>query len=485
MSAGHSVAIQQNNATPEALTLDEAASQTRIHRGLIMSLVGIVTALYLPTVGYDFVNWDDPWYVINNPLIKSWHPANLFQIFTEVAIKNFAPLTLLSYLIEHTLWGLWPGGYHLTNVLLHAVNTALVFVLIGRLTNNRFIGWTTAALFAVHPVHIETVAWIASQKGLLSGSLLLAALVYRLKPKPTERDEGLFLLFLVLALLSKAIAIVVPMIVLTYDLAVRRQRPAEAMARQLIPAFFCLCLLSITMSAQSTMFGGLRSHLELSKIHILAVDSMILWKYIGMLVWPSNLCVLYDPPTSGIAGWVVLALTGWLVVTAVVYRRRQNRPLVVLAAVTFIAFLLPVLNLFPITTLMNDRYLYLPSIPFFALTAAGVYKLSLTLKRSREHSRSPVLSRGFCFAVVLCLVMTLAWRTREHLPVWENDSALWEHANQHVPHLTVVQLQRASAFQRKGDKQQAVALLESALLNTNPDAADRKRIFKKLADWQR
>jgi hypothetical protein len=146
--------------------------------------------------------------------------------------------------------------------------------------------------------------------------------------------------------------------------------------------------------------------------------------------------------------------------------------------------LLPVLNLFPITTLMNDRYLYLPSIPFFVLTAAGLYRFSLTLKRPEEHSLSPVLSRGFCFAVALCLVITLAWRTREHLPVWKNDFALWGHANQHVPHLTVVQIQRASAFQRKGDKEQAVALLESALLNSDPDAADRKRILKKLADWQ-
>jgi hypothetical protein len=316
---------------------------------------------------------------------------------------------------------------------------------------------------------------------LLSGSFLLAALVYRLKPKPTERDEGLFLLFLVLALLSKAIAVVIPMIVLTYDLAVRRQRPSEAVARQLIPAFFCFCLLSITMSAQSTMFGGLRSHLELSKAHILAVDSIILWQYLSMLVWPNNLCVLYDPPTSGIAGWVVLAVTGWLVVTAVVYRCRKNRPLVVLAAVAFIAFLLPVLNLFPITTLMNDRYLYLPSIPFFALTAAGLDRLFLTRKRSDQQSRSPILPRGFCFAVAVCLVMTLAGRTRGHLPVWKNDSALWEHANQHVPHFTVVQIQRALALERNGDKQQAIALLKSALLTT----ADRKRILKKLADWQR
>ena len=116
------------------------------------------------------------------------------------------------------------------------------------------------------------------------------------------------------------------------------------------------------MSAQTTMFGGVRSHMELSKAHILAVDSMILWRYVGMLAWPQDLCVLYDPPTSGIAGWVILASAGWLLVAGTVYLLRKRKPMVFLAAVSFIAFLLPVLNLFPITTLMNDRYLYLPSV---------------------------------------------------------------------------------------------------------------------------
>ena len=98
-----------------------------------LSLAAMVLVLYWPTLGFDFVNWDDPWYVINNPLIRSWHPANLLQLATQVAIKNYAPATMFSYLLDYTFWGLRPCGYHLTNMLLHAVNAVLVYVLIERL----------------------------------------------------------------------------------------------------------------------------------------------------------------------------------------------------------------------------------------------------------------------------------------------------------------------------------------------------------------
>lgn len=470
--------------SPSDLPTEETKRRDRTARLLGLSLAGLVILLYLPAATFDFVNWDDPWYVINNSLIKSWHPANLYRLFTEVAIKNYAPLTLFSYLIEHTLWGLQPEGYHITNILLHALNASLVFVLVRNLTNSSFVGWMTAAFFAVHPVQIETVAWIASRKGLLSGTFILVALIHRLKPKPTERNEGFFLVFLVLALLTKAIAIVVPLTVLTYDIFVRKLKPSEAIARQFIPAFFCICLLSITMSAQTTLFGGLRGHMELSKGHILAVDTVIVWRYIGMLIQPTDLCVLYDPPTTGIANGVILASIGWLAVTALVYRLRRRNPLLVLAAVSFIGFLLPVLNLFPITTLMNDRYLYLPSIPCFALVAAGLLKLSVTMKASENFSSAVLLKKAPAFAAAAVILVALSWNTRNHLPVWRNDAALWEHANQHVGHLAVVQIQRAHARQRDGNPEQAVTLLESALQNCNPDPADKKRILQKIDDWK-
>ena len=470
---------------------DREAESLRNSCGLmaLMSLALLVLAVYWPTLQFDFVNWDDPWYVINNPLIRSWHPSNLVQVATRVVTRNYAPLTIGSFLVDHTLWGLWAGGYHLTNVLLHAINTLLVYVLIAQLSRSRFVGWTTAALFAVHPVQIETVAWISSRKGLLSAAFILASLICWLRPKRTPKQEAAGLALFVAALLSKAIAVVVPAVVLLYDLLIVRRSFAQALARQFVPGLLALWLLFTTMSAQTTVIGGVRGHFELTKAHVLAVDTVILWRYIGMLICPANLCVLYDPPTSGIAVQIVISVIGWIAVAVAVFRCRERFPLIALSAAAFITFLIPVLNLFPITTLMNDRYLYLPSIPVFALAAAGLNQLGSMFNAA---SVSDAFSRrmGLFRKAVLWLpaatgVVLYGQMTTQHLPVWRNGLALWQHSVQQSPQLTVVQIQLANTLHQVGQSQEAVAVLEKALARCNPDHVDRKRIFEKLHNWRR
>ncbi|MDG1895556.1 MAG: hypothetical protein P8J37_11655 [Fuerstiella sp.] len=275
------------------------------------SLVIAALAAFLPSVWFDFVNWDDPAYVLHNDLITSWSPSNLWGVATETVTRNYAPLTILSLLIDHTLWGMNPSGYHATNVLLHIVNGLLVFVLVRQLTGKQFVAWVTAALFLVHPVQIETVGWISSRKGLLSASFMLSALIVRLKPAPDAKSDGWYAVWLAAALLSKALAVVVPAIVLTYDVWVRRQKFADAFVRQIIPGVMCLLLLFKTMAAQHSILGGVRGHLDYSLWKIIAIDTTIMWRYVGMLFWPTDLCVLYDPPTTGIWQMVALATAGW------------------------------------------------------------------------------------------------------------------------------------------------------------------------------
>ncbi len=457
----------------------------REHYFAALTLPILTIVLYAPTVGFDFVNWDDPWYVYENPLVQSWSFSNLWQIATGIVIRNYAPLTIFSYLLDHTWFGLWPGGYHLTNFLLHAINAVLAYVLVARLTGSRFVAWTTAALFAVHPVHIESVAWIASRKGLLSATFILASLICWLRPHRTARHEGLGLLFLAAALLSKIIAVCVPAVVLMYDVIVLKRPVSEALPRQVIPGFLSLWLLLIGMSAQTTELGGVRHHMSLGKADILAIDSVILWNYVGMLAYPHDLCVLYDPPTSGIAWSVFFSMLGWLVVSAALWRIRRSKPLVLLAALTSLLFLLPVLNLFPLTTLMNDRYLYLPSLPIFALAAAG---LRFAFVRSSDlGGRSLVLTRGLtCTACVIAALAVSAygWGTSERLPVWRNGMALWQDAARKAPQLAVVQIQLANSWHQVGDDERAIAVLQRALRECDPDRLDRKRILQKLSDWR-
>ncbi len=477
------------NHKTETQTGDTRAAWERIvdaaaaHWWPAAALVALVLVLYAPTVGFDYVNWDDPWYVTDNPLITSWHPSNLLKIATEVVSRNYAPVTIFSYLVDHTLWGKWPGGFHLTNLILHAVNAVLAYLLIARLAGSRTVGWVCAALFAVHPVQLETVAWISSRKGLLSGAFILAALICWLRPERTGRQEAWGLGFFVLALLSKAIAVVVPAVVLAYDMLILRKKFSEAFPRQVIPGFLSLMLLLATMSAQVTIVGGVRDHLQYSKAWILLIDATILWRYVGMLLWPTDLCVLYDVPTEGIAGQMTVAVCGWLVVALVLYRLRHRCPRLCLAAVTTLVFLLPVLNLFPITTLMNDRYLYLPALPAFAVLVGGLNQTACWLA-----SRGAWLQKLRLAGPATLLAGTLAvsgafLMSMERLPVWRNGLALWEDAMQKSPGLTVVWIQHADALREAGQNQRAVETLRRALVRTEPDQADRRRIQKKIITW--
>lgn len=458
------------------------------HARAVLTIVGLLVLLYLPTVGFEFLNWDDPWYVLDSELIRSWSPSNLYRIVAEPATKNYAPLTTLSLLIDHTIWGFHPGGYHLTNLLLHVVNATLVYVLIWRLTGSRVTSWLTAVLFAVHPVQVESVAWISSRKGLLSSAFILATLICWLRPQREPKHEGYALLFLFLALMAKAIAVVVPAVMLTYDVWIARKKLSDSIARIFPAGTVAVVILLLTISAQDTMYGGVRGHMALSKLHILAVDSIILWRYVGMLIWPASLSVMYDPPTEGIAVAVVISTLAWAAVIAVLYRLRHRFPVAVWAMMTAFLFLVPVLNFTPITTLMNDRYLYLPCIPLFALFAAGLRRLMLSAKHRLETRWSSVKVERFtelaALAVVGVILTALTVRTHFYLPVWRDSRSLWEHAATQTPDLPLVQYQLADAFFESGQRDRAIRLLEDAAKSERTDPADRTRFAETLAEWR-
>lgn len=437
---------------------------------------------FWPSVAFDFVNWDDPAYVLHNGLIKSWSPSNLAGVATETVTRNYAPLTIFSLLIDHTIWGMNPSGYHATNVLLHVVNGILVFLLLRQLTGSSFVAWTTAALFLVHPVQIETVAWISSRKGLLSATFMLAALLVRLKPEAGGKQDAWYVVWLAAALMSKALAVVVPAVVLCHDLWVRRQKFADAFPRQIIPGVMCLLLLLKTMASQHSVLGGVRGHLDYSIWHITAIDTTILWRYIGMLCWPSELSVLYDPPTVGIWKSVLLASAGWMAVGGLIWKIRNKCPSYLWAAATFMLLLFPVLNFFKITTLMNDRYLYLPCIIVFGIVATSFQRLLAVANTSSVRILQP-LANSVKWGVVLTAVFAAFAATSHHLPVWTNAQSLWTHAMKRVPQIPVVRIQMAFTQHDMGQHREAIRTLQQALLTTNPDQLDRKRMLNTIDEW--
>jgi len=447
----------------------------------VIGLSLLVIIVYAPVVTYDFVNWDDTWYIVRNDLIKSWHPSNLYKVMTEPVARNFAPLTVTTFLVEHTLWELWPGGYHATNLVLHLINAVLVYALVRQLSENIWIAWLTAALFALHPVQVETVAWVSSRKTLLSATFMLASCICWLRPNRTGKDEGWGILWLVLGLLSKAATVVVPPIVVAYDVIIRKRQLRESIIPQIVPMLFSVMLIFITMSAQVTIVGGTRGHIGMNKLEILLIDSTLLWRYVAMLFAPHGLSVMYDTPYQNIGGWITLSCVAWAAVTWVFWKSHKQYPWLAFSAACWILLLVPVLNLFPITTLMNDRYLYLPCVPFFAGFLAGVAWLSKRLAASMPKL-STMQPRLAILGSVLWIGI-MAWSTLHTVPYWKSPISLWGNAREHAPNLAIVQIQWALSLHDDGRTSEAIESLEYTLEHCSPDDADQERIERMLTEW--
>ena len=480
------MAIPQNGSQSRRFPPVAAESVRRwcqTHGLAAAALLLLVACAFGSSVTYDFVNWDDPWYVINNPLIKSWSLEHIFEIATRPAIRNYAPLTLVSFLVDHTLWGLWPGGYHLTNLLWHGLNCILVYHLLSKLSGDKSVGWITAALFAIHPVQVESVVWISSRKGLLAGTFMLGSLLCWLRPDRTARHEGWGLLLFVLALLSKAIAVVVPPIVLAYDMLVRRQPLSTALPRQVIPGCLALLLVLVTSAAQTTMTGGVRGHFDLSRLELLLVDGIILWRYVGMLVFPHGLSVMYDPPIHNMTIPGALAGLSWIGVAYAAGSQARRFPWLAFAGLCWLLLLIPVLNLFPLTTLMNDRYLYLPCIPVFGITAAiavrGVRGILATRRVSIDGSKG----RGVLVVLAVLILVPYLRTTVRYRSAWRNGLTLWTHACQMTPHLAITHFQLAITLDTLDRTPQAIDVLHYTLAECSPDEIDRRRIGDRLQEW--
>ncbi len=455
------------------------------HRWPLCLLTLLVAVVHGPSVRYDFVNWDDPWYVTDNPLIKSWSLENLHGIATQPVARNFAPLTVFTLLVDHTFWGLNPAGYHLTNVLLHGLNTILVWWLVRRLVNDDGIALLTAVLFAVHPVQVESVAWISSRKTLLSTTCMLASGLCWLRGDRAVKGEMCGTLWLLLGLLSKASAVVVPPIVLLYDVLIRRQRPADAIPRQLMPGFLCLVCINMTMGAQVTIVGGIRDHIGLGKLHIIGIDSLLLFRYLRMLFCPSDLAILYDVPIEGIFWPVLAAAVFWLGVAAVLWRFRERCPWFTWLAACWILLLFPMLNFFPLTTLINDRYLYLPCVPIFVIAACGLKSCVNRCLRAgvRLRSAKPLATSVGVLAIVAAIV-TSSLASAAQSQIWRKPATLWSNTMQHVPQLAVVRIQWALTLHDAGRASEAQVVLQSALDECRLDEQDRQRIEVKLSEWR-
>ncbi len=413
-------------------------SEARTARWLAAALFVLTLLLFAPGIGHDFVNYDDPDYVTSNAHVRAGLTGDTVKwAFTSGEASNWHPLTWLSHALDVSLFGLNPHGHHLTSILLHALNAVLAFFVFRRLTGALWAGAFFAALFAWHPLRVESVAWVAERKDVLCAFFGLAILW--LYPGYVEKRRagrtaawgvyaGLLGLF-ALGLMAKPMLVTLPCVLVLLDLwplgrtrwlaasaPVAKPEPLWQLVAEKLP-FFVLVVISakVTYWAQSGG-GSVSSALEPGARVANAVVSVV--RYLGKFFVPIDLAVLYPHPGHWSGGIIAVALLLVSVLTGLALWQWRRRPWLAVGWLWFLGMLVPVSGLVQVgLQSMADRYTYLPIL--------GVQLAVIWSWRDRWTGATSRFAGAFAAVLVLsiCAIATL-----RQLRTWEDSGALFTQA---------------------------------------------------------
>lgn len=413
-------------------------------------LVVLAVAIYARTLGHQFqMSWDDNWYIVYNDDIQgfSWH--NLKAVFSSIYQANYAPLQMLSYMLDYAVWGLVPGGFALTNMILHALNGALLYRLLLGLHGERLLALLAAALFIAHPLQVESVAWLSCRKNVLSLFFFLIAWAAYRRYRLAETGRGWLAYWgsvaaFLLSLLAKSTTLVLPIILVLYDFcfpeAGRRLRLKDKLPYLAAAAVFAL----ISMRVQQHDFqGGIREPWHGGNpLATFFTMLPVFCLYLGRLVWPDGLSAIYAPPVHTspdgvvIGAALVLAAVAWGGVCLFRYDRRLG-----FWFVFFWVGLLPFAQIVPIYWLITDRYINVSIIAFAALAGAGAIFLRARLERTGARA---------LFLMLIIWVAALAVASFQRAGVWRDSLTLWSDAVAKQPQVIRIWEHYAEALQTSG-----------------------------------
>jgi protein O-mannosyl-transferase len=397
-------------------------------RNLVLGLLLVVAtlALYNPVSRHAFVNYDDDRYVTENSHVRSGLQWDTIQwAFTTFDEANWHPFTWLSHALDCQMFGLNPAGHHYTNVLLHALNVLLLFFLLQRYTDFTGRSLMVAALFALHPVNVESVAWIAERKNLLSMLFFLLALgAYgNYARKPGVARYTLVALLFALGLMAKPQVITFPFVLLLWDYWPLERTSAgfSKLISEKLP-LLAISLVSAIVTVQAQTAGGaVRSMAEYS-FSIRLENAIVAYaRYVGEMFWPSKLSPMYPHPGNSLAAWQVCgALFLLLAITALVVFFRRKRYLMV-GWLWFLGTSVPMIGLVQVGPQARaDRYAYLPFLGLFVMICWG----------AAEWAEERHVSTTWLIAPSLAMLLALAVVSHRAIGYWSDDLTLWSHALQ-------------------------------------------------------
>jgi tetratricopeptide (TPR) repeat protein len=450
---------------------------------LLALLLALVTLLvYLPAAWHGFSLFDDTDYVTDNPVVQNgltW--AGLRWAFTTWHASNWHPLTWLSHMLDCELFGLNAGAHHVVNILFHAANVVLLFTLLRRLTGVLWPSAFVAALFAWHPLRVESVAWIAERKDVLSTFFALLALLgyekYVAAAKVRNPKSKVFfawsLFAFALGLLAKPMLVTLPFVMLLLDywplnrVAGCKLPVAGSAAAKIQPAtfnlqlvtekipFFALAAISCVITFLAQHRGGMVVSLEEMPLgYRLANVPLAYLRYLEKMIWPAHLAIFYPLPKTFSALAVSLAIIALLLITALVWFGRKRSPWGFVGWLWFLLTLVPVIGLVQIgQAAMSDRYSYCPLIGLFI---AITFAFHDGLKRIRVQPNFVAAGAGLMLGG--CVVLT-----ETELNCWRDDVALFSHAVSVTENNEPAHLDLGLALEAAGRKAEALAEYRTGL----------------------
>ena len=386
-------------------------------------LAALTLAVYAQVVHHDFVNWDDPVYVVQNRVVsRGLSLDGVAWAFTHRHSATWHPITSLSHMLDCQLWGLWPGGHHLTSVLLHVCATLLLLGLLSATTGEPAPSAFVAGVFALHPLRAESVAWVSERKDVLAAVLWMGTLwLYaRWASRPSGRRYAAVVVTFVLALMAKPMVVTLPLVLLLVDVwPLARLVPLRQRIVEKLPLVALAGAASLVTFVAQARAGGVASLAKVGVADRLANVTVAYAWYLEKTLWPSGLAVFY-PLRLPIPMWRV-ALCGLFVagVTAAAWRARRTRPWVFVGWLWYLVALVPVLGLVRVgEQAVADRYTYLPGVGLSLMVAWSGMELA-----RRRPAMKPVLRTAA--AAVLLGLAAASW---VQVGYWRNDFTLYEHA---------------------------------------------------------
>ena len=425
--------------------------------GLI--LVCLTLAVYVQVREFDFCNYDDDTYVYQNPWVRNGFSAgSVAWAFTSMHGANWHPLTWLSHMADSQLYGMNAGSHHLTSVILHVLNTLLLFAAFCRMTGMRWQSFFLAAVFALHPLHVESVAWVAERKDVLSTFFMLLALnaYVRYAATPTLSRYLPVLGLFICGLLSKSMVVTFPVLLLLLDYwplgrlrygALPLKTTVVKLLAEKAPLFACAAL-STAVSLGAQFKGGAVMSLATAPPQLRLANALVSYcYYLKDMVAPFRLSLLYPFPQEIPVAAVVLAGAALSAITLWVIGQRSRRPWLAVGWLWYLVTLLPVIGIIKIGLQSRaDRYMY---VPLIGIGIAVIWTAAALLEGSRRSMALGIL----CGSGLVCVLTALSYQQVCH---WRNSIVLYEHVLSATENNFIAHNNLAGALIREGRVADAV-----------------------------